>query len=445
MKWWIEKELTIPNPEYAKKERMGFWLGRTPKVLTLYEKAGNEYRIPWGCKSEVEKHYGREDIEYEDKVRKFVSYGKPNAVPLYDYQIDAVDAMVEAKNGILQSKAGSGKTQMGVAIAGRFLQSTLWITHTADLLHQSYERAALYYDPADFGTITEGKVHIGKTITFATVQTLANIDLTPYRNYWNVIIVDECHRVAGTPTQMTQFSKVLNSLWAEHKYGLSATVHRADGLIKCTYALLGNVAYTVPDSAVADKTMTVQIRPVPTGYRVSPDTLNPDGTMNYTLVVSELCKVYSRNELIIKLLAERKGHSVLVLTDRIGHLETLMEMLPNNLRESACMVTGTMTSKTGKELRQSNIEQMRTGEKKILFATFRLAKEGLDIPRLDTLVMATPQKDYAIVTQSIGRIARTFDGKETPVVYDLIDNFRYANYCYRERCRSYRKAGCEIL
>lgn len=42
-----------------------------------------------------------------------------------------------------------------------------------------------------------------------------------------------------TPIVMTQFFKVFNSLSARHKYGLPATVHRADGMIATTYALLG--------------------------------------------------------------------------------------------------------------------------------------------------------------------------------------------------------------
>ena len=67
-------------------------------------------------------------------------------------------------------------------------------------------------------------------------ERVAKVDLNQYRDTWDCIIVDECHRVAGTPTAVTQFSKVLNTLRARHKYGLSATVHRADGLIKATYA-----------------------------------------------------------------------------------------------------------------------------------------------------------------------------------------------------------------
>ena len=46
--------------------------------------------------------------------------------------------------------------------------------------------------PSLTGTITEGRVQIGKAITFATVQTMCNLDLGRYRDVWDCIIVDEC-------------------------------------------------------------------------------------------------------------------------------------------------------------------------------------------------------------------------------------------------------------
>ena len=45
---WCNKNLSIPNPEYAKKARMNFWLGNTPRVLHLYETRGDELVLPFG-------------------------------------------------------------------------------------------------------------------------------------------------------------------------------------------------------------------------------------------------------------------------------------------------------------------------------------------------------------------------------------------------------------
>ena len=88
---------------------------------------------------------------------------------------------------------------------------------------------------------------------------------------------------------------------------------------------------------------------------------------------------------------------------------------------------------------------MRTGEKKYLFATYSLAKEGLDIPRLDRLFLTTPQKDFAVVTQSIGRIARTFEGKEPPIAYDFVDDIGYLVKSYKKRCSTYKKNRCYFV
>ena len=108
----------------------------------------------------------------------------------------------------------------------------------------------------------------------------------------------------------------------------------------------------------------------------------------------------------------------------------------------AVMVSGKMTTKRGKEERAKALADMRSGEKKYLFATYSLCKEGLDIPRLERLFLTTPQSDYAVITQSIGRIARTFEGKADPIAYDFVDNIGYLQKRYKKRCATYKKNEC---
>ena len=446
---WCRQNLKLKNPEYDKKLRMHFWLGGTPQYLYLYETRGDKLVLPFGTLRQLipiipeDKGCGNNVYIRDFPVAEKIDYHCE--VPLYDYQEKAVEEVYWKQYGILQSPAGSGKTQMGIALIAKLGKRALWLTHTKDLLLQSKERARQYMGEALLGTITEGKVNIGRGITFATVQTMCNLDLAQYKDMWDVIIVDECHRVAGTPTAVSQFSKVLNSLAARHKYGLSATVHRSDGLIKATFALLGDVVYTVPTEAVADKIMKVGINPVPTGIGLSRGCLNTDGTLNYAKLINHLCESESRNELICDCIVEERHKPSLILSDRLSHLETLMSMLPADMREDAVMVSGKMTTKKGKAEREQAIADMRTGEKKYLFATYSLAKEGLDVPRLERLYMATPQKDYAVITQSIGRIARTAKGKADPVVYDFVDDIQYLVKAYKKRCTTYRKNGAYFV
>lgn len=437
---WCKKTLVITNPEYTKKQRMGKWLGNTPRYLYMYRVDGDTLILPHGKLNDIILRYGNDAIRYEYPEIRPVDYG--GSVELYDYQELAVDALADSRGGVLQSKAGSGKTQMGIALIAKLGCKALWLTHTKDLLKQSEDRAAQYFDRSLFGEITEGKVNIGKGITFATVQTLATQNLNLYRDSFDCIIVDECHRVAGTPTAATQFGKVIGSLNARYKYGLSATVHRADGLIVEMFSYLGNIAYTVPDEAVADKVMTVWVNRRDTGVHISPECLDTDGTLLYTNLISYLASNTRRNFLIANDLANNSDHYNLILSDRISHLQYLMSLLP---AEMCVMVDGSMTSKKAKAERERAIEDMRSGKKRYLFATYKLAKEGLDIPRLDRLFLATPQKDYAIIVQSVGRIQRTFEGKSDPICYDYVDSIEYLARAYKKRCSHYRKCGCNLV
>lgn len=438
---WCKQNLVLPNPEYNKKARMGFWTGNTPETLSLYEVQGDTWVLPFGLLRPLKGMIDWSKAESGFEAVRDVDYGEP--VPLYDYQQEAVEKARQGRYGILQSPAGSGKTQMGIALTKLYGRTTLWLTTTKDLLKQSKERAERYMDKSLIGTITEGKVNIGRGITFATIQTMCKLDLTRYKHMWDLIIVDECHHISGSPTTVTMFQKVLNNLSARHKYGLSATVHRADGMIKATYAMIGEVICSVPEEAVADKIMKVGIIPVGMPTKITPECLNPDGTLSYVKLINALCENPERNDIITEAIVENRDYSCLILSDRLAHLETLMALLPDDMRSQAVMISGKMTTKREKAARDEAIERMRSGEKKYLFATYNLAKEGLDIPCLERLFLTTPQKDFAVITQSIGRVARTHDGKADPIAYDFVDGYiGFLQKAYKSRLSVYRKNGC---
>ena len=436
---WIYDKLRVPNPEYANKVKLGLWVGNTPRDLCLYRNSGDNIIIPYGVLKSLfhafpELRTEKHDCKFAEN--KPVNYNAD--IKLYDYQENAVSSLIQSEGGILQSKAGSGKTRMGIATICRMGKKTLWLTHTNELLNQSYNAAAEFIDKKLLGKITAGKMNISDGITFATVQTLSKADLNALRYEWDMIVTDEIHRACGSATKATMFSKVLNNLAARYKYGLSATLHRADGLIKCTYALVGGVAYTVPDNVV--NTMRVEIQKKDTGVQISRKCLDTDGTLVYARLINYLAEHPARNELITLNIQELacKGHSIILLSDRVEHLNIIYNMLAKPFKEYAVILHG----KVKKADRELALEQMRNKEKHILLATYQLAKEGLDVPCLDRLLLATPVKDYAIVVQSVGRIARVCEGKGTPVVYDYVDDIGFLQGMWKKRCTSYRKDGC---
>lgn len=411
----VKRRFTFPNPEYYKRERMGKYTGGTPKELWLYERKGDALILPFGCLHWIFENRNRfECISHVFKMPQNRFDYKSN-INTYPYQEKAVKEALKARNGIIVAPCGSGKTQIALEIAARLGMRMLWITHTQDLLRQSMNRAKSVYGLSgdDYGTITNGKVDCGNVVTFATVQTLANIDLSQYRDYWQVVIVDECHKAVGTPTKLMMFWKAVSSLAARYKFGVTATPKRTDGLEPAMYALLGDLIYEVPKEAVEDTTCPVHVVAKPTEFMpVLGKIVAADGTIDHNRLLDEIVHDLRRNALICTD-ADECEKPCMILTDRVAHVKMLQLMLGDNVR----ILCGSEKKKD----REQALDDIKNGVADILIATYPIAKEGLDIPQLRTLIMATPSRNEITVTQSCGRVGRAFEGKERGVVYDYVD------------------------
>lgn len=333
---------------------------------------------------------------------------------------------------------GSGKTQTALEMIARLGLKTLWITHTIDLLNQSYERAKNNFEDVGLGKIANGKIGIGTHITFATVQTLKSMDLQSYADTWDCVIVDECHRVCGTPAKAGMFYKVINKLVARYKYGLTATPYRnAKGSEKAMFCLIGQVIDELDKSVIGDRVVPAIVVKVNTEFNEIPEECEEvDGTLKYSSLTTALAQDEKRNDLILGLLLKCKDNYCLVLADRVEQMYYLQKELGYG---------NVIDGKTKKEVREQKIQDVRDGKEKVLFATYGLAKEGLDIPRLDRLILASPHRDKATVIQSIGRIERKFENKEKPICYDLVDPLQYFEGMYKSRKSYYRKNNNEVV
>ena len=158
------------------------------------------------------------------------------------------------------------------------------------------------------------------------------------------------------------------------------------------------------------------------------------GTIQYATLISDLAMNRERNWQIIRELRKIEG-STIILSDRVEQLKYLCKHVENGVQ-----IDGT----TPKKERQKAIEDTRKGKCKYLFASYNLCREGLDIPILSNLVMASPVKDFAIVVQSVGRIQRPYEGKKIAYVYDFVDEVSMLYRFYSKRRATYRKNNWEI-
>ena len=437
---YFEKNLVFANPEFAKKERMGLWTGNTPRTISLIWKRGNHVGVPFGMLEVIGRHRDMFS-NIINRVSRPVGYINYNSsIHLYDYQREAVEAAQKKRNGVIVAPCGSGKTQMGLELVARIGGRALWLTHTTELLNQSMERAkaVLGLPETEYGTITAGKVNVGKAITFATVQTMNKMDLSIVKNAFDVIIVDEAHHCVGSPSKVQMFYKVISALTARYKFGLTATPTRQDGLIGCMYALLGSEIYRVSKKQVQDNLCPVQVRIINTNY--TPDigvVLSSDGTLQYTSLINDIVGNRERNEQIIgDVIKYGSGKRSLVLTDRVSHAKEIHDML-----KAAGINPGLLVGKVSKSDRKNAIGAILDGSVMVLVATYAIAKEGLDIPPLNNVFFTTPKKDPTTVIQSAGRVARKFPGKNLGFVYDYEDNFGMLRGWRKKRCGFYEKEG----
>lgn len=437
---YCKSNLEIDNPQYAQNERLGFPTYNIPRRLYWYEKHGNDYILPFGCFKDIYKIYPiKEDYSLKCFSPNIINY-KSN-IKLFDYQEKAKNEALKSKNGVIVMPAGSGKTQTALQLISELGLKTLWITHTYDLLNQSFDRAKSNLENVGLGKIAAGKIDIGTHITFATVQTLVKLDLSQFKNEWDCIVVDEGHRICGTPAQLGMFYKVINALSCRYKYALTATPFRnIKGTEKALFSLIGPIICEVPKEVVSERTIKAEIQPIYTDFKIPRDAKKTDGTIDYSKLTTFLSEDEDRNEIILDILKECKNNYTLVLGDRLTQLSYLQEKIGYGVK-----IDGTMTSKKKKAQREQYIQDMRDGKENLLFATYGLAKEGLDIPRLDRLILASPHRDKATIIQSVGRVERKFEGKKTPLVYDIVDDTQFHNNMFKSRKTIYRKNGNRIL
>lgn len=216
--------------------------------------------------------------------------------------------------------------------------------------------------------------------------------------------------------------------------------YRVDGLTSCLYALMNKVKYQIGEDVIQDKIIKATIQPIITDYEIPENCQKYDGTLNYTIMPTVLAEDKERNNLILKLLKENKNEYCLILSDRLDGLRYLHEQLGEGL-----MINGSMTSKKAKTEREQAIQKMRNKEEHYLFATYSLAREGLDIRPLNRLFMVAPTTNKISLIQSVGRIERKDEGKETPIVYDFVDKDVYYQKSFKSRKTIYKKNNNKIL
>lgn len=447
---YCKKQLVYSNPDYIKKQRMGFSIYKTPITIKLYELYDGNVYLPLGCFKDLFRMYPEVEY-YHDYTVKVPRTIKSN-ITLRSYQEPCTKALKKHVNGIFLLPAGTGKTQIALQCASYLGQHTLFLTHTKELLNQAKQRCEDNL-VCITSTITEGKCDPSGDIVFCTVQTLVNIiDKKEIKqDEFGLIVVDECHHLATNAESVTMFEKCINYFTARYKIGLTATLLRGDGLEKTTEKILGDVMYELKKEGneLVGYYEQKDIIHVPlekfqvpgrvymknTNFKPSEECFDRSKRIMYTKLISVLTDDYDRNKLILDVCNRLQGYTIIV-SERVNQLKYLQSKLDYSIM---------IDSKMKKKDREKIVEDFRSGKYKYLLATYSLIAEGFDVPMLENIVMASPIKDERLVIQSIGRCQRPYKDKKFANVYDFYDDVGILYNSYKNRMKIYKREEWEVI
>lgn len=338
---------------------------------------------------------------------------------------------------------GSGKTVCALHATARLGRKTLILVHLSRLMDQWVEEIK------DKLGIPEERIGIqqGERCEFEgkdyVVGMLQSLNQRPYQNAFyrsfGTVVFDEVHKI-GT----AYFAPACGMFAARYKLGLSATMKRRDGGDKVFFHHLGDIKVTSDAEAMPMKVYTLAYRN--DHYRHPLKSEMDHGKVIYALVRDE-----TRNRLIARTVKRfyDTGRNALIVSDNVDHLQTLITLaeelgVPRSAMGQYTSAVHTREGKTVKKRPQKAAALSYVKENsRLIFATYGMITEGIDIPRLDAGIDASPR---SLATQLVGRIRRPMPGKKEPVWITLLDDdCPLALKYYKSRVRDYLASNAEVV
>ncbi|WP_066165694.1 DEAD/DEAH box helicase [Aliarcobacter cryaerophilus] len=389
-------------------------LYNTPKYLKGYEESSEFLKLPRGLKEKLFEYLNYNLVKYkiiDNRVFEKIET-KKILFTLRAEQEDAIKEILKYDSSICVAPPGFGKTLIGAKIFEQRAVKTLIIVNKNMLLDQWISRFVDYfgYKKSDIGFLGKSQNRLNGNIDIATMQSLNNIPEL-VENYTQVI-VDECHHIPALT-----FEQIVKNFKGKYILGLSATPNRKDELDPILYQQLGNISYEYKKP----KTHTNSLLVIKTEFTSSAD--------NYAAIINELVSNEDRNRQIVKTIKENIDRKILLLSDRIEHLN----LLENILKEEKIDFVSVHGSQNKKE-QVENMQKVKTSS--LILATSSFFGEGIDFPHLNTIIFATPISFYGRLIQYLGRIGR---GNQECLAIDFLDSKNaMLNSTYKKRLEGYK-------
>jgi superfamily II DNA or RNA helicase len=340
-----------------------------------------------------------------------------------EMQIQALQNLINLrkagkKKALLVSATGTGKTFLSAFdVIEVNPKRMLFLVHRKNIAQKAMESyAAILPVKKSMGLYSGSSKNFEADYIFSTVQTFSRDEhLKKFKtDYFDYIVIDESHRaIAGS------YQKILSHFNPKFLLGMTATPERTDGMD--IFSLFDyNIASEIRlHDALANDML------VPFHYYGISDIVVNGNYLDESATILELNRIDRVNHIIKNLELFGTDDGVirgLIFCRRNEECKYLSEEF--NKRGYKTIALNDLSDP---EVRSKAIDQLEADDPDIkldYIFTVDIFNEGIDIPRVNQIVMLRPTKSAIIFVQQLGRGLRKREGKSYLTVIDFIGNYQ---------------------
>ena len=411
------KNLAIfPNPQIKILQNLRKPIFGIPTKIFGFELKEHTLKLPRGLMRDVIMVLNSANIKYQIKDERLE---QKKIFPTLKYTLReeqkvCIEAIKKKDFSIFVAPPGFGKTLIASQMISIRGVNTLIIVNKNMLLDQWIERFKEYLGISknEIGILGKSQNTLNNHLDIATMQSLKN-NPQIIQNY-SFVIVDECHHIPALT-----FENIIKQFYGKYILGLSATPNRKDGMDPILFQQLGNISYEVKSQKTNKKVVEI----IKSDFESECD--------NFGDLINEIINNDERNQLILRQIKLHQKRKILILTDRIEHINNLTFLLDKE-KIPYVAIHGSLSKKE----KEKNLQLIE--DSSLVLATASYFGEGIDFPHLDTIIFATPISYSGRLIQYLGRIGRKGDNCLAIDILDIKNNFTKSAF-------NKRKEGYENL
>jgi len=340
----------------------------------------------------------------------------------HDYQNRAVVEALSQERKLFLSPTASGKSFIIYLIARyhaeKHNRKVLIIDPTISLVLQLEGDFTEYNNgkKLDIHKIQGGAdKNVEAAYTISTWQSLQRMPASFFSKF-DVVIVDEAH-LASAKSITGIMEKCPH---VRYRYGLTGTIDDSETHKLVLTGLFGNISKVITTKELIDQNKLSSFKINGLILEYSNASRKLVSKMDYQAEIDWIVSHERRNKYICNLADNLPGNTLILFQFVEKHGMVLEKMLKES-KKTVHFIHG----KVDGEVRNDVRKIVESSNDNIILASYGTFSTGVNIKRLDNLIMASPSKSKIRNLQSIGRVLRKGNGSDSATLYDIADDLQW--------------------